>query len=106
MALEQNNNPRMANHEKHRIASATMSLQEHLLLRQEAAMVAGMVLIVAGVLLVIYPPLLSLIVAAIRIAAGAMVISIANYNRKYHRHHENPMIDIFSGTDPTGFRCR
>lgn len=58
-------------------------------------MVAGIVLIVAGALLVIYPPLLSLIVAAILIAAGVMVISIARYNRKYHRHYENPTVEFF-----------
>jgi multisubunit Na+/H+ antiporter MnhC subunit len=45
-------------------------------------MLAGIVLIVAGVLLVIYPPLLSIIVAVFLIAAGAMVISIAYFNRK------------------------
>jgi len=58
-------------------------------------MVAGIVLIVAGVLLVIYPPLLSIIVAAFLITAGAMVISIAHYNRKYHRHYENPTVEFF-----------
>ena len=57
-------------------------------------MVAGIVLIVAGVLLVVYPPLLSLVVAAILIGAGAMVISIAHYNRKYHRHYENPTVEF------------
>jgi uncharacterized membrane protein HdeD (DUF308 family) len=58
-------------------------------------MVAGIVLIVAGVLLAIYPPLLSIIVAAILIAAGSMVISIARYNRKYQRHYENPTVEFF-----------
>jgi uncharacterized membrane protein HdeD (DUF308 family) len=62
---------------------------------QETAMVAGIVLIIAGVLLVIYPPLLSIIVAVILVAAGAMVISIAHYNRKVHRHYENPTVEFF-----------
>jgi len=62
---------------------------------REVAMVAGIVLIVAGVLLVVYPPLLSIIVAAILIGAGAMVISIAHYNRKSHRHYENPTVEFF-----------
>jgi uncharacterized membrane protein HdeD (DUF308 family) len=62
---------------------------------QEAVMVAGIVMIVAGVLLVIYPPLLSIIVAVFLIAAGSMVISIAHYNRKYHRHYENPTVEFF-----------
>lgn len=58
-------------------------------------MVAGIVLIVAGVLLVIYPPLLSIIVAVFLIAAGSMVISMAYYNRMYHRYHENPIVEFF-----------
>jgi ABC-type bacteriocin/lantibiotic exporter with double-glycine peptidase domain len=58
-------------------------------------MLAGIVLIVAGVLLVIYPPLLSIIVVVFLIAAGAMVISIAHFNRKNHRHYENPTVEFF-----------
>jgi drug/metabolite transporter (DMT)-like permease len=58
-------------------------------------MVSGIVLIIAGVLLIIYPPLLSLIVAGFLIIAGAVVISIARYNRKYHRHYDNPTIEFF-----------
>lgn len=58
-------------------------------------MAAGIVLIVAGVLLVIYPPLLSLVVAGFLILAGIMVISIARYNRKYHRHYDNPTVEFF-----------
>ena len=58
-------------------------------------MAAGIVLIIAGVLLVIYPPLLSLVVAGFLILAGIMVISIARYNRKYHRHYDNPTLEFF-----------
>ena len=58
-------------------------------------MAAGIVLIIAGVLLVIYPPLLSLVVAGFLILAGIMVISIARYNRKYHRHYDNPTVKFF-----------
>jgi hypothetical protein len=43
---------------------------------------------------VIYPPLLSIFVAVSLIAAGALVISIANYNRKYHRHYDNPTAEF------------
>jgi len=46
-------------------------------------------------LLVIYPPLLSIIVAVFLIAAGSMVISMAYYNRMYHRYHENPIVEFF-----------
>jgi uncharacterized membrane protein HdeD (DUF308 family) len=58
-------------------------------------MLAGIILIIAGVLLVIYPPLLSIIVAAVLIFAGVMVVSIARYNRKYQRHFDNPTVEMF-----------
>ena len=58
-------------------------------------MVAGIILILAGILLVVYPPLLSIIVALFLIVTGATVISIARYNRRYHRHFENPTIERF-----------
>ena len=56
-------------------------------------MVTGILLILAGILLVIYPPLLSIIVALFLILSGAMVISIARYNRRHQRHFENPTIE-------------
>jgi drug/metabolite transporter (DMT)-like permease len=58
-------------------------------------MVAGILLIVAGILLVLYPPLLSIIVALFLIITGAMVISIARYNRRYQKHFDNPTIERF-----------
>ena len=58
-------------------------------------MIAGIVLILAGVLLIIFPPLLSIIVAAVLMIAGVMVLSIANYNRRHRRHYENPTIELF-----------
>jgi len=58
-------------------------------------MIAGIGLILAGVLLIIYPPLLSIIVAAVLVFAGIMVLSIANYNRKHLRHYENPTVELF-----------
>lgn len=58
-------------------------------------MITGIVLILAGVLLVLYPPLLSIIVAAFLIVAGALVISVARWNRKYERHFDNPTVELF-----------
>ena len=58
-------------------------------------MIAGIVLILAGVLLIVYPPLLSIIVAAVLIFTRITVLSIANYNRKHQRHYENPTIELF-----------
>ena len=61
----------------------------------EAEMIAGIVLIIAGVLLVAFPPLLSLIVAAFLIFAGAVVVSIAYQERKLQRHSRNPVVEFF-----------
>ena len=62
---------------------------------KEKGMIAGIVLIVAGILLLIYPPLLSIIVAAFLIFAGALALSIARYNRKVQRHFDNPTVEFF-----------
>jgi hypothetical protein len=58
-------------------------------------MLAGVILIVAGLLIAVFPPLLAWIVAFLLILAGAMVISIAYYNRKMARHFDNPFVEIF-----------
>ncbi|MDH3527142.1 MAG: DUF3096 domain-containing protein [Gammaproteobacteria bacterium] len=58
-------------------------------------MIAGVVLIIAGILLLIFPPLLSIIVAAFLILAGAMALSVAHYNRKFQRHYDNPTVEFF-----------
>jgi uncharacterized membrane protein YesL len=58
-------------------------------------MVAGIILILAGILLVVYPPLLSIIVAAVLISFGLMVISVARFNRKHRRHFDNPTVEFF-----------
>jgi drug/metabolite transporter (DMT)-like permease len=62
---------------------------------KEKGMIAGIVLIAAGILLVVYPPLLSIIVAAFLILAGAMALSVAHYNRKHRRHFDNPTVEFF-----------
>jgi drug/metabolite transporter (DMT)-like permease len=62
---------------------------------KERGMIAGIVLIAAGILLVVYPPLLSIIVAAVLILAGAMALSVAHYNRKVQRHFDNPTVEFF-----------
>jgi ABC-type bacteriocin/lantibiotic exporter with double-glycine peptidase domain len=58
-------------------------------------MAAGIVLIFAGVLIAIYPPLLSIIVATVLIVIGIVIVSIAHFDRKLQRHHENPAIELF-----------
>ena len=58
-------------------------------------MPAGILLILAGILLIVFPALLSFIVAAFLIFAGAMAISVARHNRRLRRHYENPTIEFF-----------
>ncbi len=58
-------------------------------------MTGGIILIVAGLLIAIYPPLLSIIVAALLILVGVGVLMVAHFNRKLSRHHDNPAIELF-----------
>ena len=58
-------------------------------------MTAGIILILAGILLFIYPPLLSIVVAALLIFAGAMLVSIARFERGQQRQFSNPTIEFF-----------
>lgn len=58
-------------------------------------MLGGIILIIAGVLIALYPPLLSIIVAALLIFIGVMVVAIAYHNRKLRRHYENPVVELF-----------
>lgn len=58
-------------------------------------MAGGIILIVAGVLIALYPPLLSIIVATLLILAGVGTVSIAHYNKKLRKHHENPAVELF-----------
>jgi len=58
-------------------------------------MLMGILLIVAGVLIALYPPLLSIIVAALLIFIGISLASIGYYQRKYRRHFENPVVEFF-----------
>ena len=58
-------------------------------------MAAGIVLILAGVLIAIYPPLLSIVVATLLIVIGIVLVSIAHFDRKLRRRHENPAIELF-----------
>ena len=52
-------------------------------------------MIVAGILIALYPPLLSIIVATLLILAGIGMLSIAHYNKKLRKHHDNPAVEWF-----------
>ena len=58
-------------------------------------MLAGIILILAGILIALYPPLLSIIVAAVLITAGVLLVSVAHYHRKMRREFENPAVELF-----------
>jgi len=58
-------------------------------------MVAGLVLIIAGLLIAVYPPLLSIIVAALLIFLGVTMMVAAHFDRRLSRRHENPVIELF-----------
>ncbi len=58
-------------------------------------MIAGIVFIVAGLLIALYPPLLSIIVAALLILAGIGLISFAHFQRKLDLHYRNPVVETF-----------
>ncbi len=58
-------------------------------------MVTGIILIAAGILLLLYPPLLSIIVAALLVFAGVLAVSVARYNRRHQRHFDNPTVEFF-----------
>lgn len=49
----------------------------------------------AGILLVVYPSLLWIMVAVLLILLGAMVISIARFERSQQRLFSNPTIELF-----------
>jgi len=57
-------------------------------------MLTGIILLLAGLLIALYPPLLSIIVAAVLMSLGLLIAMSAWYHRKLRRSGENPIIDI------------
>ncbi len=58
-------------------------------------MLAGIILLISGLLIAIYPPLLSLIIAALLITCGIITLTIAYQNRKYPPEFQNPILRVF-----------
>ena len=58
-------------------------------------MVLGVIFIMSGILIAVYPPLLSLVVAAVLILIGISLISISRYYKRTSRHIDNPFVDFF-----------
>jgi Flp pilus assembly protein TadB len=58
-------------------------------------MILAFVLILSGVLIALYPPLLSLVVAALLISAGALLFVMSYRYKKMARRYEDPFLDFF-----------
>jgi len=58
-------------------------------------MLLGVILVISGILIALYPPLLSLIVAALFIFIGAMVLMMSYRYKKTARRFEDPFLDFF-----------
>ncbi|MBD3378856.1 MAG: hypothetical protein GF408_00115 [Candidatus Omnitrophica bacterium] len=57
-------------------------------------MLAGLVFIVAGILIALYPPLLSLIAAAVLVFTGTVLLIVGYRYKKALRDFEDPFIDF------------
>ena len=58
-------------------------------------MLLGVIVLLSGILIAIYPPLLSLIVAAILVFIGISLIAISYHYKKASKHIDNPFVDFF-----------
>jgi len=58
-------------------------------------MLLGILLMIGGVLIALYPPLLSIIVAAILVASGTILTVIGYRMKKMSRKFDDPFIDFF-----------
>lgn len=58
-------------------------------------MLVGILFIAAGILIAVYPPLLSIIVAAVLIFIGITLLVISYHYKRMSKHFANPYIDFF-----------
>jgi len=58
-------------------------------------MILGIILILCGILIAIYPPLLSLIVAALLVSLGTIVLMMGYRYKKTQRQFDDPFLDFF-----------
>lgn len=58
-------------------------------------MLLGIILIICGVLIAIYPPLLSLVVAALLVSLGTIVLVMAYRYKKMSKSFDDPFLDFF-----------
>ncbi|HPN73185.1 MAG TPA: hypothetical protein PKZ41_04225 [Candidatus Omnitrophota bacterium] len=60
-------------------------------------MFMGIILIISGLLIALYPPLLSMIVAALLVGAGGMTLLVWYRLREKTRKFDDPFIGFFMG---------
>ena len=58
-------------------------------------MLLGIILIICGLLIAVYPPLLSLIVAALLVSLGTIVLVMAYRYKKMAKSFDDPFLDFF-----------
>ena len=58
-------------------------------------MIVGICFIIAGILIALYPPLLSVVVAALLIFIGTTIMLISYRFKKMHKHFSDPFADFF-----------
>lgn len=58
-------------------------------------MISGIILILCGILIAIYPPLLSLVVAALLVSAGTMIFMVGYRYKKTAQKFDDPFLDFF-----------
>ena len=58
-------------------------------------MILGIILILCGILIAVYPPLLSLIVAALLVSLGVIVLMMGYRYKQTQRQFDDPFLDFF-----------
>ena len=58
-------------------------------------MFIGIILIICGILIALYPPLLSMIVAALLVIMGIFVLMLAHSFKKAAKSFNDPILDLF-----------
>ncbi|MBU1084034.1 MAG: hypothetical protein ABIG55_03240 [Candidatus Omnitrophota bacterium] len=59
-------------------------------------MLIGSILILSGIMIALFPPLLSLIIAALLISAGITVLSVGVRYKRMADRSKDPFMDVFT----------
>ncbi|MFH1878815.1 MAG: hypothetical protein ABH883_08420 [Candidatus Omnitrophota bacterium] len=58
-------------------------------------MIIGIILILSGILIALYPPLLSLIIAALLVFTGSILFLVSLRYKRISRESGDPFLDFF-----------